>query len=131
MEYGERANILGRGLHPHYFRGLAIDWMVNDRKVPLEKAAEYFGITVKTLERHYLRADPKKSAAGALQAANAEYKEKAWKEREEALLKLLRDKEAAYQEELARKDKLLEEKDRRIYELQTQLIDALKKKSAA
>lgn len=131
MEYGERANILGRGLHPHYFRGLAIDWMVNDRKVPLEKAAEYFGITVKTLERHYLRADPKKSAAGALQAANAEYKEKAWKEREEALLKLLRDKEAAYQEELARKDKLLEEKDRRIYELQNQLIDALKKKSAA
>jgi hypothetical protein len=131
MEYGERANILGRGLHPHYFRGLAIDWMVNIRQVPLDKAAEYFGISVKTLVRDYLRGDPKKSAAPALEAANAEYKEKASKEREEALQKQLSDKEAVYREELARKDNLLEEKDRRIYELQNQLIDTLRKKGAA
>jgi hypothetical protein len=131
IEYGGRANVLGRGLHPHYFRGLAIDWMVNERKVPLEKAAEYFGISVRTLIRDYLRANPKKSAAPALEAANAKRKAEAAKEREETLQKRLKDNEAAHKEELARKDKMLEEKDRRIYELQDQLIDALKKKGAA
>lgn len=131
MDYGGRANILGRGLHPHYFRGLAIDWMVNVRKVPLDKAAEYFGISVKTLVRDYLRADPKKSAAPALEAANAEYKEKASKQREAALQKQLADMEAKYKEELAHKDNLLEVKDQRIYELQDELIDALKKKDVA
>jgi hypothetical protein len=131
MKYGDRANVIGRGLHPHYFRGLAVDWMVNDRRVPLDKAAEYFGISVATLIRDYLRVNPKKSAAPALEAANAKDKAEAAKEREEALQKQLSDKEAAHQEELARKDKQLEEKDRRIYELQDQLIDALKKKDVA
>jgi uncharacterized protein HemX len=83
------------------------------------------------LIKDYLRANPKKSAAPALEAANAEHKAEAAKEREDALWKQLSDVKAAYQEELARKDKLLEEKDRRIYELQDQLIDALKKKGTA
>jgi hypothetical protein len=130
MEYGGRANLIVQGLHPHYFRGLAADWMVNEYKVPLEKAAEYFGITATTLVKEYLRVNPKKSAADALEAANAAHHAKAAKENEEAFTKQLRDNEATHKEEMARKDKLLEEKDRRIYELQEQLISVLKKNAA-
>lgn len=127
MNFDGRANIFGRGLHPHFFRGLAVDWMVNKRKVPFDKAADFFGITVKTLVYHYLRADPKKSAESALEAANAEQKAKAAKAKEEELQKRMDERELAHKEELARKDDLLEKKDQRIYELQDQLIAALKK----
>jgi hypothetical protein len=131
MEYGGRANTLGRGVHPHFFRGLAVDWVVNVKKVPLEKAAEYFGISVKTLVRDYLQEDPIKSAAGALSAANAKDNAKAAQEREDALKREKSDMEASFKEALDYKDKLLEEKDQRIYKLEEELIEALKKNRAA
>jgi hypothetical protein len=101
--------------------------MVNERRVPLDKAAEFFGITVQTLVNDYLRAVPKKSAGAALEAANAEQKAMEVKAREEELKRKINEMEIAHKEELTRKDELLEKKEQRIYELQDHLIEVLKK----
>lgn len=124
MEFNGRANILGKTLNTHYFRGLAADWMVDDLGVTIAKVAAFIGDTEHTLQVHYRRDDPKMTAAPALDEANNNLKSKEQKRSTE----LIENKKISeLQEELTKRDQLLLQSSRRIEELQSEVISLLKK----
>jgi hypothetical protein len=124
MEFNGRANTLGKGLNPHYFRGIATDWMVDDLGVTVAKVAAFIGDTEQTLKRHYLREDPKLIAAPALEEANNNLKSK---EHKHSVALIENKKISELEEELGQRDQLLLQASQRIEELQGEIISLLKK----
>jgi hypothetical protein len=65
--YGDRLQAHPQGLNPHFLRGFAMDWIVLGLKVSINNAAEFFGVSVKTLTNIYLRKDRSSDSEPALQ----------------------------------------------------------------
>ena len=66
LNYGGRLKEHPQGLNPHFFRGFAMDWLVYRLKVTLNNAAEFFGVSPKTLSGIYLMKDRPSDSEPAL-----------------------------------------------------------------
>lgn len=111
INYKNKLDSLEAILHPHFFRGFVIDWLVHKIKLRKDLAAGYLGDSEETVSKYYLAKNQPRDGTPALDFINQVIEDEERREKSFAAEAELKAELKAVKAELKEAKKTIREKD--------------------